>query len=208
MGRRCVELSMPNELNELINNAINLAKTHDPSSRVRENAELFIKIHIVPIDAFIEFTNGGIRVKINVEGGLIIKEALTLIGDIKPCRARLKEEHSQLLNPYLNYEMKLLTMFRGYLLCGDVLNYLIWAYDQVMGRHLVSELVSRGVKGRSIIKMLNELFNAITCNLVNYVLGSKAHADHELIGNILKDLRNSTLILLRLNDDCTYAGLY
>ena len=207
MGRQCIELNLPNELDELVRNAINLVRARDPSSRVRENADLFIKIHIVPIKEFIEIDDNNVRVKINTEGKLIIKGASIILSNIKPCKPRIKKEYLPLLNIYLTYEMKLLTMFHGYLLCNDALNYLMWAYDNAINGYLINELVNHGIKEKNIIKALNEIFNTTACDLTNYILGIQTYVDHEMLKEVLRKINGSMFIILKLSDDCIYLGL-
>ncbi|GAB6945799.1 hypothetical protein [Vulcanisaeta sp. JCM 14467] len=207
MGRQCIELNLPNELDELIRNAINLVRARDPSSRVRENADLFIKVHIVPIKEFIEINDNNVRVKINTEGKLIIKGISIISSNIKPCKPRIKKEYLPLLNIYLTYEVRLLTMFHDYLLCNDALNYLMWAYDNAINGHLINELVNRGIKEKNIIKALNEIFNTIICDLTNYILGIQTYVDHEMLKEVLRKINGSMLIILKLSDDCIYLGL-
>lgn len=208
MVKQCIDLNLPNELNELVKDAIDLVKVYGPNSRVKENAELFIKAHIVPINAFVDFNNNAIKIKINTEGKLIIKGTLLILSDGKPCKLRVRKEHLTLLSIYLNHELRLLMMFRGYLICGDVLNYLIWAYDRAANNNLINKLINHGIKERAIIKALNELFNLVACNLLNYSMGDQMYVNHNIPEEILRDINNLILILLRVSDDCTYVGLY
>ncbi|ADN51450.1 hypothetical protein [Vulcanisaeta distributa] len=106
MVKQCIDLNLPNELNELVKDAIDLVKVYSLNSRVKENAELFIKAHIVPINAFVDFNNNAIKIKINTEGKLIIKGALLILSDGKPCKLRVRKEHLTLLSTYFNHEFK------------------------------------------------------------------------------------------------------
>ena len=207
MTKQCVELNLPNELNELIERAVDLVRARDPSSRVRENADLFIKVHIVPVKDFLEINGNNVKVRVNTEGKLIIKGTSIVMSDAKPCKPRVRREYLPLLNTYLNYEVRLLIMFHNYLLCNDVLNYLMWAYDNAANRQLINDLINHGIKEGKIIRALNELFNVTTCNLINYVLGTQTYIDHEPLREIFRKINDSMLIILKLSDDCTYLGL-
>ena len=207
MTKQCIELNLPNELNELVKKAIDLVRARDPSSRVRENADLLIKVHIVPVKDFLEIDGSNVKVRVNTEGKLIIRGTSIVLSDTKPCKPRVRREYTSLLNTYLNYEVRLLIMFRNYLLCNDALNYLMWAYDNTTNGQLINDLINHGIKERKIIRALNELFNITTCNLINYVLGTQTYLDHELLREIFRKINDSMLIILKLGDDCTYLGL-
>ncbi|WP_054853582.1 hypothetical protein [Vulcanisaeta distributa] len=133
---------------------------------------------------------------------------MIVLSDGKPCKSRVRKEYLTLLSTYLNHELRLLMMFRGYLLCGDVLNYLIWAYDKITNSNLISKLTNYGIKERAVIKALNELFNLVTCNLLNYSMGNQIYVNYNVPEEILRTINGSVLILLRVSDDCTYVGLY
>mgnify|MGYP001772908424 CR=1 FL=1 len=98
-------------------------------------------------------------------------------------------------------------MFRDYLLCNDVLNYLMRAYDNSINSQFISGLIDHGVKEGKIIKALNELFNVAICGIINYVLGAQIYISHEMPEEVLREIDNSILIILKLSDDCTYLGL-
>ncbi|ADN51449.1 hypothetical protein Vdis_2080 [Vulcanisaeta distributa DSM 14429] len=104
--------------------------------------------------------------------------------------------------------LRLLMMFCEYLICGDVLNYLIWAYDKITNNNFINKLINHGIKERAVIKVLNELFNLVACNLLNYSMGNQMYVNHNIPEEILRDINNLILILLRVSDDCTYVGLY
>ena len=207
MKKQCIKLKLPNELSNIVNNAIELASNYDPNSRVRENAELFIKAHIVPLESFI-IINDDIKIKINVMERLVLKDTSILLSDIMPCKIQLKNKYQSLMNLYLDYKIKLLTLFYGYFVCNDILNYLIWAYDSLTNDYLIKRLINDyRVKEKSIVKVLNDIFNLIICDLINYVLKRSTSIERSLIEKFLKDINNKIFILLKVDNDCIYVGL-
>jgi len=209
MARSCIDLQLPDELKNLVNSATELIRKYAPNSRVRENADLFAKVHIVPIDEFVEI-NGNIRVKVNAIETLAYKGHLSnvLIADLKPCKGIVKDKYNQLLNMYVVHVSNILTLFRKYLICGDVLNYLLWAYDKSKGEILIRQVINDyGINERSIMKILNKLFNMLICTITNNVLNKRYLHEMDVLSlGPLNDLSDKVLILIKVSEDCIYIG--
>jgi len=65
MKRQCVNLELPNHLEVLVNRAVELVRQFDENSRVRENADLFVKFHIVPVNTVLKINEQSVSVSIN-----------------------------------------------------------------------------------------------------------------------------------------------
>ncbi|WP_054853581.1 hypothetical protein [Vulcanisaeta distributa] len=217
-------------VNSIIENAITKVRLFEPNSLIRERADIFVKIHLVPMDQLIKIEKGAI-----IPSAYIID--LALIG---PSVARVKEyldmhedgsltlgrrmgkvkNKEQLLINYIDLVMRTLRFFNNYFVCRHVLDHVAWAYDEVMNNSAVIKLFRDELRdNKEVDKALNELskhmvavitdfYNGLRSWVLNNELRRPSYTQYFIVNEILKRLLVSEyLVVIEANEDYYYLGL-
>lgn len=217
-------------VNSIIENAITKVRLFEPNSLIREKADVFVKMHLVPTDQLIK-----------IERGVIIPNAyiidLALIG---PSVMRIKDyldmheggslalgrrvgkvrNKEQLVANYIDLVMRTLRFFNNYFVCRHVLDHVAWAYDEVMNNSAVIELFRSEFRNdREVDKALNELskhmvavitdfYNGLRSWVINNELRRPSYIQYFIVNEVLKRLSaNEYLVVIEANEDYYYLGL-
>lgn len=198
MNKQCINLELPQHLMALVSNAIGLVRRYGVSSRVRENAELFVKIHIVPMNEMVRLNGKSINLLINALRtyaiGLDDATLNVIVGQGVYCSRRRGANAHAHYRDYVNSVIALLSMFAGYFIMGDVLNYLILSYEQLSNK----PLISRSCRGNGCIGLLNQLLNTMLCSIM------KVGRD---VRGTLNVESGKMLMAIMTSEDCTYLGI-
>ena len=217
-------------INKIIENAINKVKLFESSSLIKEKADVFIKIHLVPMDQLIK-----------IEGGVVIPNTymvdLALIG---PSVVRIKDylnmhedgsltlgrrmdrvrSKKQLTINYIDLMLRTLRFFDNYFVCRHVLDHIAWAYDEVMNSSSVIKLFKDEFRDdKEVDKALNELskhmvtvitafYNGLRRWVLNNKLKKPSYTQYFMINEVLKRLAvNEYLAVIEVDEDYYYLGL-
>ena len=217
-------------MNSIIENAINKVKLFEPNPLIRERADIFVKIHLVPVNQLIRIENGIITPVTYIIDLALIGPSVTRIVDYlnvheegslvlgrKIGRARGKE---RLVTSYIELIMKTLRFFNNYFVCRHVLDHIAWAYDEVVGNNTVIKLFKDEFKDdREIDRALNELSKRLITSIIDFygglrrwVLNSElrkpSYTQYFIVNEVLSKLSlNEHLVIIEANEDYFYLGL-
>ncbi|WP_243665914.1 hypothetical protein [Vulcanisaeta sp. JCM 16159] len=123
-------------MNSIIEGAVAKVRLFEPNSLIRERADLFIKIHIVPMEQLVRVERGALVPTayiidlsligpsvMRIEDYLKMREDGSLTLGRKLGKARNKE---QLVVNYVELIIKALRFFNGYFICRHVLDHIVW----------------------------------------------------------------------------------
>jgi hypothetical protein len=209
MKRQCVNLELPNHLEVLVNRAVELVRQFDENSRVRENADLFVKFHIVPVNTVLKINEQSVSVSINAlniaaitRDGIIIKYPNAQFINCKKYLKDARGDHMYITD-YMSTAVGILNQFYGYFICGQVLNYLILSHETLHNGSLLKHL--RCDLGKCI-KLLNQLLNTILC-CVTYRNDAYGSLTHRVLLDLTEKLGGKVIMMLMVGEDCTYLGV-
>ena len=217
-------------MNSIVENAINKVRLFEPNPLIRERADIFVKIHLVPVNQLIKVENGTIIPTTYIIDLALIGPSVTRIMDYlnmheagslalgrKMGRARDKE---RLITSYMELIMKTLRFFNNYFVCRHVLDHIAWAYDEVVGNNTVIKLFKDEFRDdREVDKALNELSKRLITSIIDFYDGLRrwvldnelrrpSYTQYFIVNEVLRRLSsNEYLVIIEANEDYFYLGL-
>ncbi|WP_054849902.1 hypothetical protein [Vulcanisaeta sp. JCM 14467] len=217
-------------MNSIIENAITKVRLFEPNSLIREKADMFVKIHLIPINQLIKVEEGSIVPTTYIIDLALIGPSVTRIMDYlnmheggsltfgrRVGKARNKE---QLITNYIELIIKTLRFFNNYFVCRHVLDHVAWAYDEVMNNNAVVRLFRDVFKDdKEVDKVLNEIskhivvsvtdfYNGLRKWILNNELRRPSYIQYFIVNEVLRKLLpNEYLIIAEANEDYFYIGL-
>ena len=217
-------------MNSIVENAINKIRLFEPNPLIRERADIFVKIHLVPVNQLIKVENGTIIPTTYIIDLALIGHSVTRIvnylnmheeGSLalgkKIGRVRDKE---RLVTSYIELIMKTLRFFNNYFVCRHVLDHIAWAYDEVVGNNTVIKLFKDEFRDdREVDKALNELSKRLIMSIIDFYNGLRrwvlnnelrrpSYTQYFIVNEVLRRLSpNEHLVIIEANEDYFYLGL-
>ncbi len=215
---------------EIIERAITKVRLFEPNSLIREKADLFVKIHILPINQLISIEGNTIRpTEYLLDIALLnpsivrINEYLSMYekGRLSIGRIMDKITNKELLAiNYIDLILKALREFNNTFICRHVLDHIVWAYDEIMNNEAVIKLFKDSLKDeRTVDKALNELSKRAITSIIDFYNGLRrwvlknelkkpTYTQYFFVNEILRRLKpNEYLIVVEANEDYFYVGL-
>lgn len=220
-----------NAINKVINNAISKVRLFEPNSLIRERADLFVKIHIIPVNQLVRIENGMIIPVAYIIDLAVISHSVVRIKDYLEMhesdelslgkRVGKAKNKDLLVTNYIDLIIRTLRFFNDYFICRHVLDHVAWAYDEIIGNSAVINLFKREFRDdREVDKALNELskhiiasimdfYNGVRMWVLNHELRRPSYTQYFIVNEILKKLSlNEHLTVVEANEDYFYLGLF
>ncbi|WP_069808376.1 hypothetical protein [Vulcanisaeta thermophila] len=219
-------------INDIINRAIEITRRYEPNPLIREKADIFVKIHILPINELVKTTESGMEVSGNILDYVILSKdrdlgkineylnyhetgAISLGGLF---RRRVVTE--DIVKGYISMVFSLLRLFNNYLICRHVLDHLIWSYDEIMNNSsFINALKSKFNYEVEIDKTLDGLSKLLVTALLDFKYGygefirvrkirKLSYGEYVVIRHLIDNLHdNEKFILIEANEDYFYLGI-
>ncbi|ADN51448.1 hypothetical protein [Vulcanisaeta distributa] len=217
-------------VNSIIENAITKVRLFEPNSLIREKADVFVKIHLVPTDQLIKIERGVIIPSAYIIDLALIGPSVTRIKDYlntheggpltlgrRVGKVRNKE---QLIINYINLVIRTLRFFNNYFVCRHVLDHVAWAYDEVMNNSAVIKLFRDEFRDdKEVDKALNELSKHVVAVITDFYDGLRSwvlnnesrrpsYTQYFVVNEVLRRLSTGEyLVVIEANVDYYYLGL-
>lgn len=211
------------EQSKVIRRAIELVRLYEPNPIIRERADAYVLMHVIPINYLVTVTDKGVSVSDSV-----ISHAFISSDDAIPEGLRPKGEgrlrfgglfrkytiSEGLYMSYVNLLIDLLHFFDGSLVCRHVIDHLAWSYDELLrGSSLISRITEAYGDGTSTDKALDALSRSVVVALVDFKMHKEAlrGLSYETccaINGVAGGLRRDELFaILEANEDYFYMGI-
>ncbi|WP_054844468.1 hypothetical protein [Vulcanisaeta souniana] len=218
-------------INNIIDNAITKVKLFEPNSLIREKADLFVKIHLVPTEQLIKIEKGVvIPTTYIIDLAVISPPSVTRIKDYLDMhekdslslgrRMSNVKDRERLITDYIDLIIGTLRFFKDYFICRHVLDHIVWAYDEIMNNNTVIGLFRNKFKDdREVDKVLNELSKHVVASITDFYSGLRkwvlsnelrkpSYTQYFIVNEVLRRLSpNEYLIVIEANEDYFYLGL-
>ncbi|MFP3236237.1 MAG: hypothetical protein RXR10_02155 [Vulcanisaeta sp.] len=119
-------------------------RAYEPNSLIREGADVFVRIHVVPTEQLIRVSGGKVELTAYILDTYVIGNGVVKIREYLNNHEFGKIRIGRLMEKALDKDPKLITeyiaflikrTFRGYLICRHVLDHIVWAYDEIAGEN-------------------------------------------------------------------------
>jgi len=218
-------------LSNVIDNAIMKVRAYEPNSLIRERADVFVRIHVVPTEQLIRVSGGKIEPTAYILDTYVIGNSVVKIREylnnhefgkirIGKLMDKTLDKDPKLITDYIALLINVLRTFQGYLICRHVLDHIVWAYDEVVGENaMINRFRAVFPDDRTIDKALNETSKFLVTEVVDFYNGLRRWVQHGdlrkpsytqylVINTVLESLRNDeNLVTLEANEDYYYLGI-
>lgn len=216
--------------NNIINRAVEITRLYEPNSLIRERADVFVKIHILPVNELVSIENNNIKVSETAIDYAILRKSIDNANEYLNYHEtgnislggvfRGRKVTEDVVNAYTNNILSLLRLFNGYLICRHVIDHLLWAYDELTNNSsFINYLKSLYKSEVEIDRVLNGLSKLVVSSILDFKYGYEEfirvhkirklnYGEYVTINNLMNKLLNGEgLILIEANEDYFYLGI-
>jgi len=215
---------------KVIDNAIIKLKMYEPNPLIREKAEVFIKMHLLPTLNLLTVRDG------NVEAQAYVLDIALVGKNVKDLKNYLNKHTNELkgferfvskalrnspefIDEYINILIRILRFLGDMALCRRVVDYIIWSYDEIYNKgQLISKMKSYFGDEHKVSKAMYEFSKFVVSMVVdfneglkNYISGKDSrptYGEFLVVSSLLKYLdEEECFFAVEANEDYFYMGI-
>jgi len=215
---------------KVIDNAIIKLKLYEPNPLIREKAEVFIKMHLLPTFNLLTVRDDKIEAQAYVlDIALVGKNVKDLknyldmhtdeLKDFERFVSKALRNDPEFIDEYINTLIRILRFLGDMALCRRVVDYIIWSYDEMYNKgQLISKMKSYFGDEHKVSKAMYEFSKFVVSMVVdfnnglkNYISGKKSrpsYGEFLVVSSLLKYLdEKECFFAVEANEDYFYMGI-
>ncbi len=215
---------------KVIDNAIIKLKLYEPNPLIREKAEIFIKMHILPTFNLLTLINDKIEPQAYVlDIALVGKKIKNLQTYLDMHTEELRgferfvgkalERNPQFADEYITLLIQTLKFLGDVTLCRRVVDYIIWSYDEIYNKgQFIQKMKTYFGNEHNVSKAMYEFSKFVVSMTVDFNNGLKSYligknsrpsyGEYIVVSALLKNMNEEEAFFsVEANEDYFYMGI-